>query len=119
MLRSAILATYFFRRLRLPKCFVDWCLFFATTLTGASLTGWNTLANHFLNQAIGVSKAQRHYFHANRTRLEAQGVDVAGWDRETGDRPLPERIGAKKDDMKGGRQTKRDSTVSRANPKFS
>jgi hypothetical protein len=56
--------------------------------------------------------------------LEAQGVDVAGWDRETGGRPLPERIGrAKKhtlkDDLKGGRQTKRDSTVRRANPKFS
>jgi hypothetical protein len=48
-----------------------------------------------------VSKAQRTYFHANRAKLEAQGVDVAGWDRETGDRPLPERIGrAKKQKLK-------------------
>jgi hypothetical protein len=42
-----------------------------------------------------VSRAQRNYFHANRAKLEAQGVDVAGWDRESGDRPLPERIGKK------------------------
>jgi hypothetical protein len=71
-----------------------------------------------------VSKAQRKYFHANRAKLEAQGVDVAGWDLETGDRPLPERIvKAKKqtlkDNLKRGRPTKRDSNVRRANPKFS
>jgi hypothetical protein len=71
-----------------------------------------------------VSKAQRNYFHANRARLEAQGVDVAGWDRETGERPWPERIGRVKkqkleDDPKGGRQMKHDSGVRRANPKFS
>jgi hypothetical protein len=69
-----------------------------------------------------VSKAQRNFFHANREKLEAQGVDVAGWDRETGDRRLPERIGKPKkhtqDDLKTGRQTKRDS-ARRANPKFS
>ena len=43
-----------------------------------------------------VSKAQRNYFHANRAKLEAQGVDVAGWDRETGDRSLPERVRKRK-----------------------
>jgi hypothetical protein len=70
-----------------------------------------------------VSKAQRNYFHANRAKLEAQGVDVAGWDRETGDRPLPERVRRLKkqtqDNLKDGRQTKRDSSVRRANPKMS
>jgi hypothetical protein len=39
------------------------------------------------------SKAQRNYFHANRAKLEAQGVDVESWDRETGNRPLPDRAG--------------------------
>jgi hypothetical protein len=43
-----------------------------------------------------LSKAQRNYFHANRAKLEAQGIDVAAWDKETGDRPLPDRIGKPK-----------------------
>jgi hypothetical protein len=51
-----------------------------------------------------VSKAQRNYFHANRAKLEAQGVDVAGWDRETGDRPVPERVGKPKSQRLKGQQ---------------
>lgn len=40
-----------------------------------------------------VSKAQRRFFEANRGKLEAQGVDVTAWERETGNKLLPERVG--------------------------
>ena len=57
-----------------------------------------------------VSKAQRNYFHANRAKLEAEGVDVAGWDRETGNRPLPERVGKRKTKRRKGVQKEKSSS---------
>lgn len=44
-----------------------------------------------------VSKAQSRYFHANRSKLEAQGVNVSEWDKSTGNKALPERIGKTKE----------------------
>lgn len=43
-----------------------------------------------------VSKAQRRYFHANKEKLEKEGVNVSEWDKATGDKPLPERLGKTK-----------------------
>lgn len=40
-----------------------------------------------------VSKSQQRYFLANREKLEKQGVNVSEWQKATGDRPLPERLG--------------------------
>jgi len=37
------------------------------------------------------SKAQMRYFHANRKKLERQGVDVDEWDKKSKGRKLPER----------------------------
>lgn len=42
------------------------------------------------------SKAQQRFFHANRDRLEKEGVNVREWDRATGDSRLPERLGKSK-----------------------
>jgi len=39
------------------------------------------------------SKAQQRYFHANKAKLEAEGINVAEWDKSTGSKRLPERIG--------------------------
>jgi hypothetical protein len=39
-----------------------------------------------------VSERQRRYFHANKAKLQAQGVDVGEWDRATKGKKLPERI---------------------------
>lgn len=41
------------------------------------------------------SEAQRKYFHANKKKLEKQGVDVEEWDRETKGMKLP-KTAAKK-----------------------
>lgn len=38
------------------------------------------------------SDAQRKYFHANRAKLEAQGVDVAEWDTASKGKKLPARV---------------------------
>ena len=35
------------------------------------------------------SEKQRKYFHANRRRLEAKGVDVDEWDRKSRGKKLP------------------------------
>lgn len=44
-----------------------------------------------------VSDAQRKYFHANRKKLEAQGVNVAEWDRASkGVKHLPKHVKKKK-----------------------
>jgi hypothetical protein len=37
-----------------------------------------------------VSDAQRKYFHDNKQRLEAQGVNVAEWDAASKGKKLPE-----------------------------
>lgn len=37
-----------------------------------------------------VSEAQRRYFHANKAKLEAQGVSVDEWDAATKGKSLPE-----------------------------
>ena len=37
------------------------------------------------------SAAQRAYFHANKAKLESQGVDVDEWDRATKGKKLPKR----------------------------
>ena len=42
------------------------------------------------------SDAQRRFFHANKAKLEAQGVDVDEWDRASKGKKLPERVGKKK-----------------------
>lgn len=39
-----------------------------------------------------VSAAQRGYFHANRAKLEAQGVNVAEWDHASKGKKLPEHV---------------------------
>jgi hypothetical protein len=38
------------------------------------------------------SEAQRKYFHANKAKLEAEGVDVDEWDRATKGKKLPKRV---------------------------
>jgi hypothetical protein len=57
-----------------------------------------------------LSKAQRNYFHANRAKLEAQGIDVAAWDKETGDRSLPDRIGKSKPQRSKDKNKTRNGT---------
>lgn len=37
------------------------------------------------------SKAQAGYFHANKAKLESQGVNVAEWDAASKDKKLPKR----------------------------
>lgn len=39
------------------------------------------------------SKAQMRYFHANKEKLEKQGVNVAEWDNASKNKRLPERLG--------------------------
>lgn len=39
------------------------------------------------------SRAQQRFFHANRAKLEAQGVNVSEWDESTGSKRLPEKLG--------------------------
>lgn len=40
-----------------------------------------------------ASDAQRKYFHANKSKLEAQGVDVSEWDRATKGKKLVHKVG--------------------------
>lgn len=40
-----------------------------------------------------VSDAQRKYFHANKAKLEKQGVNVKEWDRATKGKKLPNKKG--------------------------
>lgn len=42
------------------------------------------------------SKAQQGYFHANKKKLEAQGVDISEWDRASKGKKLPKKAKAKK-----------------------
>lgn len=42
------------------------------------------------------SKAQEGYFHANKAKLEKQGVDVKEWDSASKGKQLPERAPKKK-----------------------
>lgn len=42
------------------------------------------------------SDAQRKFFHANKTKLERQGVNVSEWDRKSKGKKLPERKRGKK-----------------------
>ena len=37
------------------------------------------------------SEAQRKYFHANKKKLEKQGVNVEEWDRESKGMKLPKK----------------------------
>jgi hypothetical protein len=37
------------------------------------------------------SEAQRKYFHANKKKLEKQGVDVEEWDKESKGMKLPKK----------------------------
>jgi len=43
-----------------------------------------------------VSDAQRKYFHANKAKLEAKGVDVSEWDSSSKGKDLPEHAKKKK-----------------------
>ena len=38
------------------------------------------------------SEAQRNFFHANKTKLEKQGVDVKEWDKESKGLKLPKKV---------------------------
>jgi hypothetical protein len=42
------------------------------------------------------SKAQQGYFHANRAKLESEGVDVDEWDSASKGKKLPEKAPKKK-----------------------
>ena len=42
------------------------------------------------------SEAQRKYFHANRKKLEKQGVNVDEWDKATKGKKLPKRVKTKR-----------------------
>ena len=42
------------------------------------------------------SEAQRKYFHANKKKLEKQGIDVEEWDKESKGLKLPQRAKSKK-----------------------
>ena len=53
-----------------------------------------------------VSEAQRRYFHANRQKLEAQGVNVAEYDAATKGKALPER---KKQKVHNAKSFEKDS----------
>lgn len=48
-----------------------------------------------------VSDAQRKYFHANKQRLEAQGVNVDEWDKASKGKKLPEHSKQKKHEFAG------------------
>jgi hypothetical protein len=37
------------------------------------------------------SEAQRKYFHANRAKLEMQGVNVSEWDKASKGKKLPKK----------------------------
>lgn len=43
-----------------------------------------------------VSKVQQGYFHANRAKLERQGVNVDEWDKASKGKKLPKRTKKKK-----------------------
>ncbi|HXK16800.1 MAG TPA: hypothetical protein VNG33_03265 [Polyangiaceae bacterium] len=43
-----------------------------------------------------VSDAQRKYFNANRSQMEAQGVNVDEWNKATKGLKLPARVNPKK-----------------------
>lgn len=42
-----------------------------------------------------ASEAQRRYFHANKDKLQSQGVNVSEWDEASKGKKLPERTGKK------------------------
>ena len=42
------------------------------------------------------SEAQRKYFHANKKKLEKQGVNVEEWDRESRGLKLPKKSSSSK-----------------------
>ena len=42
------------------------------------------------------SLAQEGYFHANKKKLEAQGVNVDEWDAATKGKKLPKKVAKKK-----------------------
>jgi hypothetical protein len=42
------------------------------------------------------SEAQRKYFHANKKKLQAQGVDISEWDRSSKGKKIPKKVKRKK-----------------------
>jgi len=42
------------------------------------------------------SQAQRKYFHANRKKLERQGVNISEWDKASKGKRLPKKVKKKK-----------------------
>jgi hypothetical protein len=42
------------------------------------------------------SEAQRKFFHANKTKLEKQGVNVKEWDKASKGKKLPKKVQKKK-----------------------
>ena len=51
-----------------------------------------------------ASKAQQGYFHAHKTELEKQGVDVGEWDSASKGKSLPERAGMKAKEVNLGKK---------------
>ena len=43
-----------------------------------------------------ASKAQQGFFHANKAKLEKQGVNVSEWDAASKGKSLPDRVKKKK-----------------------
>lgn len=39
-----------------------------------------------------ISEAQRKFFHANKKKLEKQGVNVNEWDKKSKGKRIPKRI---------------------------
>lgn len=39
-----------------------------------------------------ASEAQRKFFHANKAKLESQGVNVGEWDRASAGKHLPAKV---------------------------
>lgn len=57
------------------------------------------------------SIAQERYFHANKKKLEAQGVNVAEWDKASKGKKLPAKVGEKSGKIKSS--TKRTKLAGR------
>ena len=54
-----------------------------------------------INNMPYVSDAQRKYFNANKTKLEAQGVDVDEWNKASKGKDVPEHVKKKKHEFAG------------------
>ena len=56
----------------------------------------NLYIAHVLKNMPYKSLAQERYFHANKKKLEKQGVNVSEWDRSSKGKKLPKKVKKKK-----------------------